>query len=55
MENPTPEKYLARAEQIRHEAQTVEDAEHKRVLLFIAGNYERLAQSIEGQWRCRII
>ena len=47
MEDHTPEKYRARAEQLRREAQTVEDPEHRRVLLFIADNYEQLAQSIE--------
>ena len=48
MEHPTPEKYRARAEQLRREAQTVDDPEQNRVLLFIADNYEKLAQAIEG-------
>ena len=48
MEHPTPERYRARAEQLRREAQTVDSPEQKRALLFIASNYEKLAQAIEG-------
>ena len=48
LNDPTPQKYRARAEQLRREAQSVENPEHKRVLLFIASNYEQLARAIEG-------
>jgi hypothetical protein len=42
------QKYRAHAEALRLEAQVIEDQERRRVLLFIADNYENLTDSIEG-------
>ena len=42
------QKYREHAEALRLEAQAIDDQELRRVLLFIADNYEELANSIEG-------
>ena len=42
------QKYRLRVESLRLEAQTIEERERQRVLLFIADNYEELANSIEA-------
>jgi len=42
------QKYREHAEALRLEAQGSEDQERRRALLFIADNYEKLANSIEG-------
>ena len=47
METHTPERYRARAQQLRDEAESAEDPEHKTALLFIADNYDQLARDIE--------
>lgn len=41
------QKYREHAEALRLEAQPIEDQERRRILLFIADNYEDLANSIE--------
>ena len=42
------QKYREHAQALRLEAQAIEDREGRRVLLFIADNYQELANSIEG-------
>ena len=49
MTERTADYWLKKAEQTRAKAEQTDDADAKATLLYVADNYERMAQRIEGR------